>query len=93
MRRQINACWAIPALLLALSGFRAFAQDSAVRPAAGDRGDLARFRERAEAVLVAGGAEKAYWGGLIVDAETGEILYSLNANRYFKPASNVKLFT
>jgi D-alanyl-D-alanine carboxypeptidase/D-alanyl-D-alanine-endopeptidase (penicillin-binding protein 4) len=54
---------------------------------------VARFRERVEAALSANGAQKAYWGALVVDAETGETLYSLNADRYFKAASNMKLFT
>ncbi len=30
---------------------------------------------------------------LVTDADTGEIVYSLNAARYFAPASNAKLFT
>jgi D-alanyl-D-alanine carboxypeptidase/D-alanyl-D-alanine-endopeptidase (penicillin-binding protein 4) len=37
--------------------------------------------------------DKAYWGLLISDADTGEVIYSLNAGRYFMPASNAKLFT
>jgi serine-type D-Ala-D-Ala carboxypeptidase/endopeptidase (penicillin-binding protein 4) len=99
MRWTNYTCRAGLALILALWGCSAFAQEPATteqvaaRPAGAERSDLARFRERAEAALTAGGAEKAYWGALIVDAETGETLYSLNADRYFKPASNVKLFT
>jgi D-alanyl-D-alanine carboxypeptidase/D-alanyl-D-alanine-endopeptidase (penicillin-binding protein 4) len=46
-----------------------------------------------EAALTANGAQKAYWGALVVDAETGETLYALNADHYFKAASNMKLFT
>ncbi len=30
---------------------------------------------------------------VISDADTGEVLYSVNAGHYFMPASNVKLFT
>src|SRR5207253_3238779 len=33
------------------------------------------------------------WGLLIADAKTGETLYQQNADRYFLPASNMKLFT
>ena len=43
------------------------------------------FAQRVEAALSSNGAEKAYWGVLVVDAETGETLYSLNADHYFKP--------
>ncbi len=53
----------------------------------------ARFAERAEALLGTGPAGKGEWGLLIVDAESGEVLYQQNADRYFVPASNMKLFT
>ena len=99
IKRTKKVCRAALALTLALWGLRASAQEpaapeqAAARPAAADRSDLARFREQVEAAIAANGAEKAYWGALVVDAETGEALYSLNADRYFKAASNMKLFT
>ena len=57
-----------------------------------ERGDIARFGGRVQAAI-ASGNDKAYWGLMISDADSGEVLYSLNAGRYFMPASNVKLFT
>jgi D-alanyl-D-alanine carboxypeptidase/D-alanyl-D-alanine-endopeptidase (penicillin-binding protein 4) len=53
----------------------------------------AKFAERAEALLGSGPTGKGEWGLLIVDAQSGETLYQQNADRYFVPASNMKLFT
>lgn len=36
---------------------------------------------------------KGHWGILVVHAGTGEVLYEYNADRYFTPASNTKLYT
>jgi D-alanyl-D-alanine carboxypeptidase/D-alanyl-D-alanine-endopeptidase (penicillin-binding protein 4) len=53
----------------------------------------AKFSTRADALLRTGPPSKGEWGLLIVDSESGEILYEQNADRYFVPASNMKLFT
>lgn len=58
-----------------------------------ERGDIARFRERVQTALESTGNDKAYWGLIVEDSDSGEVLYSLNAGRYFMPASNAKLFT
>ena len=53
----------------------------------------AKFAARADALLGMGPAGKGEWGLLILDSQTGESLYQQNADRYFVPASNMKLFT
>jgi serine-type D-Ala-D-Ala carboxypeptidase/endopeptidase (penicillin-binding protein 4) len=53
----------------------------------------AKFALRAEVLLGTPPPSKGEWGLLIVDAEGGETLYEQNADKYFVPASNMKLFT
>jgi D-alanyl-D-alanine carboxypeptidase/D-alanyl-D-alanine-endopeptidase (penicillin-binding protein 4) len=57
------------------------------------RADVDRFRQRTEAALSTAGPDKGAWGVLVTDAATGEILYARNADGYFMPASNAKLFS
>ena len=52
-----------------------------------------RFAERAELLAQAAPVDKGEWGLLVVDAASGEILYQKNADKYFVPASNMKLLT
>jgi D-alanyl-D-alanine carboxypeptidase/D-alanyl-D-alanine-endopeptidase (penicillin-binding protein 4) len=58
-----------------------------------ERADVARFSQRVETALTASGPDKGFWGFLITDAATGEMLYARNASSYFTPASDAKLFT
>ena len=58
-----------------------------------ERADVARFRQRVETALSASGPDKGFWGVLVTDAATGEVLYERNAGDYFTPASDAKLFT
>ena len=53
----------------------------------------ARFTERADKLVGAEPVDKGLWGLLVVDAVTGETLYQKNADKYFVPASNMKLLT
>lgn len=55
--------------------------------------DVARFRARVDAALSAQGPDKGYWGILVTDAGTGKVLFARNADSYFMPASDAKLFT
>jgi D-alanyl-D-alanine carboxypeptidase/D-alanyl-D-alanine-endopeptidase (penicillin-binding protein 4) len=52
-----------------------------------------RFAVRAEGLLATAPVIKGDWGLLIVDAASGEVLYEKNADKYFEPASNMKLLT
>jgi serine-type D-Ala-D-Ala carboxypeptidase/endopeptidase (penicillin-binding protein 4) len=63
------------------------AQNAAVPTGAG------RFAQRAEQLVQTAPVDKGEWGLLVVDAATGETLYEKNADKYFVPASNMKLLT
>jgi D-alanyl-D-alanine carboxypeptidase/D-alanyl-D-alanine-endopeptidase (penicillin-binding protein 4) len=52
-----------------------------------------RFSARVDVALSNPAATKGEWGLLIADAATGETLYALNEDKYFVPASNMKLFS
>jgi len=58
-----------------------------------DRDAAKRFAKRADALLGAPPVSKGDWGLLIADAQSGETLYDRDADKYFVPASNMKLFT
>jgi serine-type D-Ala-D-Ala carboxypeptidase/endopeptidase (penicillin-binding protein 4) len=58
-----------------------------------DRSDMKRFLARLDAALAESHAQKTLWGILIADRDNGETLYELNADKFFTPASNAKIFT
>jgi serine-type D-Ala-D-Ala carboxypeptidase/endopeptidase (penicillin-binding protein 4) len=60
---------------------------------AANRKDVIRFAARVQSALAETHAAKASWGILVLDRDTGETLYELNADRFFTPASNAKVFT
>jgi D-alanyl-D-alanine carboxypeptidase/D-alanyl-D-alanine-endopeptidase (penicillin-binding protein 4) len=53
-------------------------------------GTCASLAEKIDRAL---GSSKAFWGIEVVDLESGKTLYRWNADHFFVPASNTKLFT
>ncbi|HXZ31812.1 MAG TPA: D-alanyl-D-alanine carboxypeptidase/D-alanyl-D-alanine-endopeptidase [Terriglobales bacterium] len=62
----------------------------AVQAAAAPRHSLSK---RIAAVLASPDLERGFWGIEVASLETGQSLYSQNADKLFTPASNTKLFT
>jgi D-alanyl-D-alanine carboxypeptidase/D-alanyl-D-alanine-endopeptidase (penicillin-binding protein 4) len=56
------------------------------------RADVAQFRARVDRALAEDHAQRAAWGIVVVDRDTGETLYAQNADHFFAPASNAKVF-
>jgi serine-type D-Ala-D-Ala carboxypeptidase/endopeptidase (penicillin-binding protein 4) len=69
------------------------AQKSKTKSAARLESAIAQFHRDVDAALADPSAQKAFLGVLIIDAQTKQPIYELNADRYFTPASNTKLFT
>ncbi len=87
-------------VVAAVTGLPVGAQSSAHRAtsahapeAAREKPGVAAFRAKVEKILGAADVNRGTWGMLVEDADSGEVVYSLNAERYFLPASNAKLFT
>ncbi|HKV49450.1 MAG TPA: D-alanyl-D-alanine carboxypeptidase, partial [Candidatus Acidoferrales bacterium] len=81
-------------LLFALASGVLFARTPKEKPTkhAAQAAGIAEFTSRVNAALSEAQAQKAFWGILIADRDTGKTLYELNADRFFAPASNAKLF-
>ena len=100
VRKNGKAMCALFAALFAITAAPAWTQAPVPQPAPmmqepGPRPIRAtgRFAERAEKLVQSAPVDKGEWGLLVVDAATGEILYEKNADKYFVPASNMKLLT
>src|SRR5437879_5374692 len=52
-----------------------------------------RWSERIDQIVNGENYRQAHWGLLVVDSQTGETVYSHNADRLFMPASVTKLFS
>jgi serine-type D-Ala-D-Ala carboxypeptidase/endopeptidase (penicillin-binding protein 4) len=102
-RMKRNATAVLLAVLCAVAAAQVWAQAppgqsngaaSATQPPSTRAGTATgRFAERAERLVQAAPVDKGEWGLLVVDAVTGETLYENNADKYFVPASNMKLLT
>ena len=103
MNNKVIAVLTLAATAALCSG-GAFAPPAAARPGSHILGGVSggssrsrtrtrRFAARVEAALNQAHAQKAFWGILVIDADSGQVLYELNPDRFFTPASNTKLFT
>jgi serine-type D-Ala-D-Ala carboxypeptidase/endopeptidase (penicillin-binding protein 4) len=102
VRRIGNAISALPMVLCAAAAFQTRGQTPPAQAGAVSANSThsvsavtstERFADRAEKLLQAPPVDKGEWGLLIVDASTGQTLYQNNADKYFVPASNMKLLT
>ncbi|MBZ5642749.1 MAG: D-alanyl-D-alanine carboxypeptidase/D-alanyl-D-alanine-endopeptidase, partial [Acidobacteriia bacterium] len=99
---MVLGCAAFFWVVLAGSGYlRAQTRPMKTAPSSGEPAgrkiaeppDVASFRARVDQALSAQGADKGYWGILVTDAATGAVLFARNADSFFMPASDAKLFT
>src|SRR5947209_13888343 len=51
------------------------------------------LKKQIETILAQPDLARGFWGVEIASATSGKVLYSLNSDRLFTPASNTKLFT
>jgi D-alanyl-D-alanine carboxypeptidase/D-alanyl-D-alanine-endopeptidase (penicillin-binding protein 4) len=84
MRRALNylhvAGWGLLVTLLAI-------------PAAANDNSATKLQTEIEAVINGPDYKHAHWGILIVDLESGKVIYELNGDKLFAPASVTKLYS
>lgn len=100
---RVYSAWAAASLIAVCISSAARAQSqkkaasgtprAATAPAVRKRGDVVAFRASVNKILAAPEVSRGYWGLLVEDADSGEVLFAQNGDRYFTPASNAKLFT
>ncbi len=88
-RRLRSALFLVPLLLLPLVLPLPLSAQRRARPTAAERW----LAERIGEVIGRGEADRGFWGIEVFAPQRGQTLYSLNAHRFFTPASVTKLFT
>jgi D-alanyl-D-alanine carboxypeptidase/D-alanyl-D-alanine-endopeptidase (penicillin-binding protein 4) len=100
-RRVCGWTGAVVALLALGAGAHALAgqrpssskKTTAIAVRQGERADVAKFGARVAEILSDARANRAYWGIAVADRDSGRVLYALNDDHFFTPASNAKIFT
>ena len=87
------ACFAIPIAFGQAAEGQAKHARQAPSTRKATRPDVASFTARVLAILRVTNSERAAWGMEITDRDTGAVLYEVNSDHFFVPASNAKLFT
>ena len=95
LRARSVRVWLICAVVACCFTASGKAQDTKVggEQAAPKLSSVDLFAARARIILGSGQPAKGDWGLLIADGGTGQVLFEENADKYFVPASNMKLFT
>ena len=93
LKRRFSPILVVVSMTLGLGWVAGLARPVRAQRDGIERADVPPFRERVEKALSDGAAGRGHWGLEVADAETGNVLFSLNASQYFTPASNTKLFT
>ncbi len=96
------ACWCLAALTLSVSSPFVVvrgqspnlpASSRAIIPATKAPATLAELRSRIEEIYRQPALEPGFFAVKIVSLETGQTIFEQNANKFVRPASNMKLYT
>ncbi len=85
--RHLPVVWLVAAMLAAAAGPAKPPAKPKAPPAASS------LRRHIASILAERDARRAHWGIKVVSLRTGKTLYKRNAQKFFTPASNNKLFT
>ena len=88
--RHLLAVW-LAAAVLASAAAPAGTKAPPAKTKAATR--ASQLRRRIASILTERDARRAHWGIKVVSLKTGKTLYKRNAQKFFTPASNIKLFT